>query len=120
MAKIYYVVPEDNSLKAKVKAWVKNRKTDAQVFWDENKEEIVVLAPAAIGLAALGIRTLSRHAALAKEQRLKDLYVYDNSTRRYWELRRKLSTSEKLELERRVDLGGEKLGQVLEDLRVLK
>lgn len=118
MTKIY-VVPEDDTFKAKAKAWWKNRKTDMKCFWEENKEEIVILAPAAIGLTTLGIRVISKHVALAQEQRFKDFYVYDNSTRRYWELRRKLKTSEKLELERRTELG-EKIGYVLRDMGVLK
>ena len=44
---------------------------------------------------------LSKHAALTKEQNLKDLYCYDRSLGHYWKLRRELTNEEWLEIDKR-------------------
>ena len=118
MTKIY-VVPKDDSKKEKARAWLKNKKTDAEAWWEENKETVLVIAPAAVGLATWAIKTLGRRANLRKEQQLKELFIYDNSTRRYWPLKRKLTIDERLTIERLQD-NGEKLGHILATMGVLK
>ena len=114
-----YVVPENSSRKAKAKAWFKNRMTDITEWWDENKNVVAVVGPAVIGGIAVGVKVIGKHINLDKEQALKDRYVYDTSLGHYWELKKKLSNAEWTEIERRRN-AGEKLGSILENMRVLK
>jgi hypothetical protein len=118
MTKIY-VVPKDDSKKEKARAWLKNRKTDAEAWWEENKETVMVLGPAAIGLATLGFKVFGKRINLRKEQQLKELFMYDNSTRRYWPLKRKLTIEERLTIER-LQENGERLGNILAQMGMLK
>ena len=62
---------------------------------------------------------LSKHAALAKEQDLKDLYCYDRSLGHYWKLRRELTNDEWLEIDKRKK-EGERLSDILDDMKVLE
>ena len=77
----------------------------------------VKIAMATCGIAA-GAKMLSKHAALAKEQNLKDLYCYDRSLGHYWKLRRELTNEEWLEIDKRKK-NGERLSDILDDMRVL-
>ena len=61
---------------------------------------------------------LSKHAALTKEQTLKDLYCYDRSLGHYWKLRRELTNEEWLEIDKRKK-NGERLSDILDAMRVL-
>lgn len=61
---------------------------------------------------------LSKHTAQAKEQDLKDLYVYSHRTGHYIKLRRKLKTSEGAEFDRR-KRAGENEYDILADMKVL-
>ena len=65
------------------------------------------------------VRFATKRTNLAKEQKLKDMYIYDRSHGHYWELRRKLSNRELTEIDRRKDKG-ESLVDILESMRVLK
>lgn len=114
-----YVVPENDSAKAKAKAWLHNRKVDAQCLWADHKEEILILGPAAIGAISVGVKVIGKRINLHKEEQLKDFRVYDTSLGHYWELRKKLSNSQWLEIERRRG-AGESLGDILYDMKVLK
>lgn len=114
-----YVVPKDNSFLAKAEAWVKNRAIDIGYLWTENKDEIVKITPVVVGGVVFLVKTITRHNHLAAEKRLKDLYIYDPKLRRYWELRKKLSAGQALELERRRN-AGEDMGKILMSMRVLK
>lgn len=64
-------------------------------------------------------KTVNKHMNVKKEQKLKDLYCYDRSAGHYWRLRRKLTNSEWVEIDRRMN-NGERLGIILEELKVLK
>lgn len=102
---------------AKVKA--EKFKWKAIDFWNRNKAEIVVLAPLVYG----GVKAISRtanHAIDAKrEQTHRDRHIYDRSTGQYYETRRKLTSNERLELERRL-ANGEKKGQILRSMGLLR
>lgn len=75
--------------------------------------------PIVVGGIAAGAKMLSKHAALAKEQDLKDLYCYDRSLGHYWKLRRELTNDEWLEIDKRKK-EGERLSDILDDMKVLE
>lgn len=56
---------------------------------------------------------------LKREENLKNLYCYDNRLGKYWKLKRELSNQEWLVVEKRKS-DGENLGEILDDLKVLK
>lgn len=114
-----YVAPKDGSLKEKTFAWIKNRITDAKDIWENNKAEIVILAPVVIGAITAGVKTIGKQANLNKQEQIKEKYIYDTSMGHYWSLKRKLNNSEWLEIERR-RRNGEVLGDILDSMRVLK
>lgn len=53
------------------------------------------------------------------EENLKNLYCYDRSLDQYWKPRRELADDEWLEIDRRIK-NGERLSDILDELRVLK
>ena len=97
-------------------------KTFAKIFSPmscyEHKEQIITYGPIVVGGVAAGAKMLSKHAALAKEQDLKDLYCYDRSLGHYWKLRRELTNEEWLEIDRRKK-NGERLSDILDEMKVL-
>jgi len=102
------------TIKAKVKA--------CQEFVCENAETIAALSPMIIygGRSITGmLRNAHRSMNLRKEQDLKDLYCYDRSLGHYWALRRKLTNREWTEIDKR-KRAGEKLGEILNQMKVLK
>ena len=65
------------------------------------------------------MKVVGRHVQQNKEKDLKDLYCYDRSLGHYWKLRRELTNSEWVEIDRRKS-NGERLADILEELKVLK
>ena len=88
-------------------------------WYYRNKKWAGPTASVVITVTPFLVRAISKRANLVKEQNLKDLYIYDRSHGHYWELRRKLSTRELLEIDKRKDKG-ESLVDILESMRVLK
>lgn len=88
-----------------------------------NKENIAfVVGTGSVGLTAVAglLRAVNNSGFGAKRQKkAKDLVYWDPSSRHHWTLRRELSNNEWAEVERR-RRNGEKLGDILEDMRVLK
>lgn len=96
------------------------RKIDDVKDWTSNNKELLAAAiPAGAGLATVVMKTVKKHTQLKGEKDLKDLYCYDRSMGHYWKLRRKLTSSEWLVIDRRRK-NGERLADILSDLRVLK
>ena len=102
---------------AKVK--VEELKWRAIDCWNRNKAEIIVLAPLVYG----GIKTVCRTAGRAIEahelKNHRDRHIYDRSTGQYYETRRKMTSNERLELERRL-AHGEKKGAILRSMGLLR
>lgn len=112
--------------KAKFREFKENLKQKANnVRWwiYDNKEMIMVLGPGAIAgvvtIVVTIVTTIGRHVNLRKEENLKDMYCYDRSLGHYWQLRRKLTNKEWLEIDTRKK-NGERLADILEELKVLK
>lgn len=103
-----------------------NLKNDAKrkyyqtVDWcKDNKEASIVLGTVLVKGTVEMIKITSRSGRIREEQRLKDRYIYDHSSGHYYELRRKLRSSEWVEIDLR-KRNGESLGAILRDMRVLK
>lgn len=91
-----------------VKGWV-----------DRNREAIVTLGPVVIGGVATIAKVVGKRVNLHKEEQVKNLYCYDRSLGHYWALKRELSNREWLEIDKRKK-NGERLSDILSELRVLK
>lgn len=128
MGKILYV----NGCKAETK-WEKlKRKTsekakNAMRWINQNKEMIVVLAPVAASSAALLGKWVIKpiwkgtvvRANLRRQEHIKTGFIYDPSLGAYYELSRKLSNQQKIELDQRRQ-AGERIGNILREMNVLK
>ena len=101
--------------KRRIKENLKEKANKTIDFAKEHKELLIAAVPL-VGVATKAVLT---HSKLHKEQDLKDLYCYDRSLGHYWKLRRKLSTREWSEIDRRKQ-NGERLGEILESMGVLK
>lgn len=107
---------EEFKRKAKEKAnkFVASSKT----FWDNNKEVIVVLTP--IIFSGIGMMNKSaRRREEKREEERRERRVYDPSMGDWWDLKKPLTNTERLELEKRV-ANGELRGDVLRDMGKLK
>ena len=111
--------PERARKKAQVREWFQDKKMKVQTWCYAHKDQIITYGPIVVGGIAAGAKMLSKHAALAKEQDLKDLYCYDRSLGHYWKLRRELTNDEWLEIDKRKK-EGERLSDILDDMKVLE
>lgn len=117
-----YVLPNLNPNETK---WEKFKRKSMEKFNEakewciENKETILLIVPIAVGTLTTMIKVVGKNANLNKEENLKNLYCYDRSLGHYWKLRRELSNDEWLEIDRRKK-NGERLSDILDELRVLK
>lgn len=102
-------------LKSKIKAVEYKSKN----WYYKNKSWVAPAVSVGLTVTPFIVRFVTKRTNLMKEQNLKDKYIYDRSHGHYWELRRKLSTRELLEIDRRKDKG-ESLVDILESMRVLK
>lgn len=103
----------------KRKVWVQNKIRSIGNWISRNKELIILFGPATLGAVTVGIRAVNKHRVLKKEENLKNLYCYDRSLGHYWKLRRELTNSEWLEIDKR-KRNGERLSDILGELKVLK
>lgn len=119
MAKVYTMGELERARKkAQIREWVQDKKDKATNWCYAHKNEILTYGPVVVSGIAAGAKMLSKHTAQAKEQDLKDLYVYSHRTGHYIKLRRKLKTSEWAEFDRR-KRDGENEYDILADMKVL-
>lgn len=104
---------------AKIKYRAKQRIKNGTDWVVANKDLVMFMAPIIISGTATLIKVIGRNVNLHKEQNLKELYCYDRSAGHYWELRRKLTRSEWVEIDRR-RMNGERYADILSDMKVLK
>lgn len=90
----------------------------AKKCWAENKAEIVALSALVSGVITKIVTWAIKRSNLNKEADNKELYCYDRSLGHYWKLRRRLTNDEWVEIDKRKK-GGERLADILDDLRVL-
>jgi ABC-type nitrate/sulfonate/bicarbonate transport system substrate-binding protein len=96
----------------------KQKLNQAWTWCIDNPEKAIPIGVAVGGGIAKGAKTISRHAKLKEERELKDLYIYDRSTGFYWKLKKPLTSRQQMEINLR-KTNGEKLGDILNSMRVL-
>lgn len=110
---------DDRTFGQKVKDWLFHRKMAVQDFFRRYpKETLAVVLLTASGVVRV-LPKLIRARNINEEERIKEEYVYDRSLGHYWKLKRPLSNDEWREIENR-KANGEKLGDILESLKILK
>lgn len=97
----------------------KKKVNETMVWVNDNKEVLIILIPAVAGAVKFTSKTIGNHINIRKEEQLKNLYCYDRSLGHYWKLRRELTNSEWIEIDRRKKQG-ERLADILDELKVLK
>ena len=109
----------NESKKHNFKLWIKDKLYDVKEFCTNNPEITFFLVTTLVGaigfLGKKGFRFLQLH----KEEQVKDLYCYDRSLGHYWKLRRELTNDEWVTIDKR-KRNGEKLADILDELKVLK
>lgn len=91
---------------------------DTWKFLKENREDLVVLVP--LGIAALqGVKKATQKTSRETERYRIDHTYYDPHTGRHWELKRRMTNYERLELEQRQNRG-ESTGPILYDMGLLR
>lgn len=117
---------ELETLKEKAKAGCRKVKVKAcyvgnkAVAWVKRNPELTIAAiPVVAGAVKFAGKNLIKRANTREAERVKQEYCYDPSLGHYWELKRKLSNQEWLRIERRRK-DGEKLGDILSSMNVLK
>ena len=120
MSKVYSTDElEKQRKKAQRREWFYKKENDVRNWYYNNKEAILVLVPIGVGAITTLTKVVGKNANLKKEQKLKDLYCYDRSLGHYWALRRELSNSEWVEIDKR-KAKGERLADILSEFKVLK
>lgn len=101
------------------KTSIKDRLNNAIKWCSDNKEVLIIVVPVAIAgitaVAKLGGKLIGTY----NEKVLQNKSIYDHSFGTYWQLRRALTNNDRLIIDRR-RAAGEKLGDILKDMRLLK
>ena len=105
--------------RAEFKEKIHSKLQNGKEWFERNKEVVITLTPVVIGSVATITKVVGKHINLHKEESVKNLYCYDRSLGHYWRLRRELTNVEWLEIDRR-NKNGERLADILEELKVLK
>lgn len=101
------------------KAWAGRKKEELNVWIGENKEVLKIATPVVIGGGLELIKVLVKRSNVNKEEALKTNFIYDRHSGHYYELKRQPKSKQWLEIDRRKD-EGERVGDILKDMRLLK
>lgn len=115
-----YVIPDSSETKFQsFKRKAKEKFDNGIDAIKQHKEEIIEIAPLALGALAVTAKVITKSVHLKQERDLKDRFVWDNHLGHYWKTKRKLSNNEWLEVERRKKLG-EDIGTILRSMKLLR
>jgi len=114
-----YVVPKDDSAKEKFKAWCKNRKTDIEVWWSENKETVIALTPVIVGGVTVAFKFGNKFINLRQEKKMRERAIWDPQQMHWWYMKKAPSQEQWAEITRRKN-AGESVSDILVDLGMLK
>ena len=109
----------NESKKHNFKLWIKDKLYNVKEFCTNNPEITFFLVTTLVGAIGFLGKKGFRFIQLHKEERVKDLYCYDRSLGHYWKLRRELTNDEWVTIDKR-KRNGEKLADILDELKVLK
>lgn len=88
--------------------------------WIQNNKEVAIgIGTFAVGAGGSMIKGLAKRQKVKEEKQLKNNYCYDRSLGHYWKLRRELTNEEWIAIDKR-KRNGERLGDILAELKVLK
>lgn len=116
---VYYVDLEKERRRAKFREKFPPAVLTAWDWCMEHPDLAVTALTAGIGLVTVGVKTFGKSVNLRKEKALKENYCYDRSLGMYWKLKRALTNQEWQAIDRR-KANGERLGNILSDMNVLK
>lgn len=85
-----------------------------------NQEVLVLTVPIAVGGAFELAKTIVKSKSTSDEKALKERYIYDRSNGHYYECKRKIKNHEWAEIDARHSISGEPIGNILQDMRLLK
>lgn len=105
--------------KEKVSGFFNKQKARAEIWWSRNKDWAVVGIPIAAGAIGTGVKYVLRAHNIKREENLKYKSYWDASKGHHWELKRKPTNKERLEIDYRWKTKGEPLGQVLVDMNLI-
>lgn len=106
--------------KAELKNKIRNGWNKVGQFVSSNKTEVAAVAVPLVGkLIFDAVQSVKRAGRQKNEQRLKENYIWDPSLGMWFETKKKLTSSQRLEFSRRRDQG-EKVGNILRSMKVLK
>lgn len=97
----------------------KEKAHNAKDWACRNADRLCMAAPATAIIVGKVCNTIDRGVRAKQRQDLRKAAVYDCSERHHWFLKRKLSNAEWAEVQKRRKRG-ERLGDILESMRVLK
>lgn len=97
----------------------KERRERFFAWCDDHKEAVFTGFCAGLGLVTTAVKVGGKMYKQRMEYKDKDLRCYDPSLGRYWNLKRPLSNSDWLEIDRRKS-AGERMGDILDSLNALK
>lgn len=120
---VRYVVVEGGSEETETKTQrfkrrFKEKFSDFGTWAKSHKNELVVLVTTTSVATRAVCKTVNRVVS-ARAKKARQISVYDRSENHHWFLRRQLNNAEWYEVQRRRKKG-ERLGDILEDMRALK
>lgn len=115
---VYDECVDDRKFTQKVKDWFLAKKIAMKMWFEAHpRETFAIIAVMASGAVKIIPKLLRAHN-INEQERIKEEYVYDRSLGHYWKLKRPLDNDEWREIEER-KRNGERLGDILEELKVL-
>lgn len=123
MSEIEVEVREDENGEQRAEETWKTKakqKGKAALDWaSKHKTEVIAGLTIAVPAVVDIVKIVAKKGANDDERELKERFVYDRSKGHYYETKRKLKSSEWLQIDQRRE-NGEQLGRILDDMGVLK
>lgn len=98
---------------------IKDKLNSGLKWCQDNKEVLVIGIPLFTAVIAAVTKIGGKAINVYQEKNLQNKSIYDHSLGTYWNLRHPLSNGDRLLIEQR-RAAGEKLGDILRDMRLLK
>ena len=107
--------------KDQAKTWLDEKKAQVDTWLEdeENKELVKLLAPVLLIGGGAALKEFAKHKRQEREEELKTNFIYDRSNGHYYELKRQPKAKQWLEIDRRKE-EGERIGEILNDMNLLK